>query len=256
MCINQDKSNLILRPHFFFTLATSSFYPSNWQPMQEEENQAQHFTENEREVLYRVIHARRDMRHFSGGEVAPEILSRLLEAAHAAPSVGFMQPWRFVRITKQELRHSLMQLVEAEKEKTAHALDERKTEFMRLKVEGIRDCAELIAVILAPDDGTVFGRRTMPEDMALSSASCAIENMWLAARAENLGMGWVSFFEPKDIAELLECPQGAKPIALLCLGPVKTFYDKPMLESEGWREREEIETVLAENQYPLATDKQ
>lgn len=219
------------------------------------ENQAPHFTEKEREVLYRVIHARRDMRHFIGGEVSDDVLARILEAAHAAPSVGFMQPWRFVRITKQSLRESLIQLVEAEKEKTSQALDERKAEFMRLKVEGIRDCAELIAVILAPDDGTVFGRRTMPDEMALSSVSCAIQNMWLAARAENLGMGWVSFFEPQDVADLLLCPEGAKPIALLCLGPVKTFYDKPMLESEGWREREEIETVLAENQYPLATDK-
>ncbi len=219
------------------------------------ENQAPHFTEKEREVLYRVIHARRDMRHFIGGEVADDVLARILEAAHAAPSVGFMQPWRFVRITKQSLRESLVQLVEAEKEKTSQALDERKAEFMRLKVEGIRDCAELIAVILAPDDGTVFGRRTMPDEMALSSVSCAIQNMWLAARAENLGMGWVSFFKPQDVADLLLCPEGAKPIALLCLGPVKSFYDKPMLESEGWREREEIETVLAENQYPLATDK-
>ncbi len=219
------------------------------------DDQAPHFTEKEREVLYRVIHARRDMRHFIGGEVADDVLSRILEAAHAAPSVGFMQPWRFVRITKQSLRESLIQLVEAEKEKTSAEMDERKAEFMRLKVEGIRDCAELIAVILAPDDGTVFGRRTMPDEMALSSVSCAIQNMWLAARAENLGMGWVSFFEPQDVADLLLCPEGAKPIALLCLGPVKTFYDKPMLESEGWREREEIETVLAENQYPLATDK-
>ncbi len=219
------------------------------------ENHPPCFTKKERDTLYRVIHARRDMRHFIGGEVADDVLARILEAAHAAPSVGLMQPWRFVRITKQSLRESLVQLVEAEKEKTSQALDERKAEFMRLKVEGIRDCAELIAVILAPDDGTVFGRRTMPDDMALSSVSCAIQNMWLAARAENLGMGWVSFFEPQDVADLLLCPKGAKPIALLCLGPVKSFYDKPMLESEGWREREEIETVLAENQYPLTSNK-
>lgn len=208
------------------------------------------FSKEESDTIYRVIHARRDMRHFSGGEVAPEALSRILEAAHAAPSVGYMQPWRFVRITKAKLRESLIALVEAEKDKTAHQMDERKAEFMRLKVEGIRDCAELIAVILAPDDGTVFGRRTMPEEMALCSVSCAIENMWLAARSENLGMGWVSFFEPSDVAALLKCPDGAKPIALLCLGPVKEFYDKPMLEAEGWRKREAMELVLAEDCYP------
>jgi len=214
------------------------------------------FDVQERDVVYKVIHARRDMRHFAGGTVSSEALARILEAAHAAPSVGYMQPWRFVRITQSVLREELIALVEAEKDKTAEHMDERKTEFMRLKVEGIRDCAELIAVILAPDDGTVFGRRTMPEEMALCSVSCAIENMWLAARSENLGMGWVSFFDPQDVAALLKCPDGAKPIALLCLGPVKAFYDKPMLEQEGWREREEMSVILSENQYPpVNTDK-
>jgi len=212
------------------------------------------FNTTEREVIYSVIHERRDMRHFAGGVVVQDTLERILDAAHAAPSVGFMQPWRFVRITKAVLREQLIVLVEEEKDKTADHMDARKAEFMRLKVEGIRDCAELIAVVLAPDDGTVFGRRTMPEEMALCSVSCAIENMWLAARAENLGMGWVSFFEPADVAALLGCPDGSKPVALLCLGPVKAFYDKPMLEQEGWRKRESMDVVLAENQYPLATD--
>jgi len=212
------------------------------------------FSRVEREAMYSVIHERRDMRHFAGGSVAPDVLQRILEAAHAAPSVGFMQPWRFVRITNAALREQLIALVEAEKLRTSDNMDERKAEFMRLKVEGIRDCAELIAVVLAPDDGTVFGRRTMPEEMALCSVSCAIENMWLAARAENLGMGWVSFFEPADVVALLGCPETAKPIALLCLGPVKVFYDKPMLEQEGWRNRESMDVVLSEDQYPLATD--
>ncbi len=205
---------------------------------------------DERDIIYRVIHARRDMRHFSGGEVSSEALMRILHAAHAAPSVGYMQPWRFVRINEGSLREACIALVEAEKDKTADVMDARKAEFMRLKIEGIRDCAELIAVVLAPDDGTVFGRRTMPEEMALCSVSCAIENMWLAARAENLGMGWVSFFEPGDVAALLDCPEGAKPIALLCLGPVHAFYDKPMLELEGWRKREDMAHILAENHYP------
>ncbi|MDQ6973622.1 MAG: 5,6-dimethylbenzimidazole synthase, partial [Mariprofundaceae bacterium] len=161
-----------------------------------------------------------------------------------------LQPWRFVRVTSTELRESFITLVEAEKNKTADNMDKRKAEFMRLKIEGIRDCAELIVVVLAPDDGTVFGRRTMPEEMALCSVSCAIENMWLAARSENLGMGWVSFFEPKDVADLLHCPEGAKPIALLCLGPVQAFYDKPMLETEGWRKREAMSVILGDNHYP------
>ena len=209
------------------------------------------FSEQERNTLYDVIYARRDMRHFVQGSVDRAVLSRILDAGHAAPSVGFMQPWRFVRITKTELREQLISLVEAEKVRTSDQMDARKAEFMRLKVEGIRDCAELIAVVLAPDDGTVFGRRTMPAEMALCSTSCAIQNMWLAARAENLGMGWVSFFEPADVASLLHCPEGSKPIALLCLGPVKAFYDRPMLEKEGWRDRELMSSVLSENRYPV-----
>jgi len=213
------------------------------------------FDHAEREAIYSVIHARRDMRHFTGGSVAPEILERVLQAGHAAPSVGYMQPWRFIRITRPTLRQQLIALVEAEKQRTSEDMDERKAEFMQLKVEGMRDCAELIAVILAPDDGTVFGRRTMPEEMALCSVSCAIENMWLASRAENIGMGWVSFFEPRDVATLLHCPEGSKPIALLCLGPVKVFYDKPMLETEGWRSRESMHVISGENQYPLITDR-
>jgi len=204
----------------------------------------------ERDAVYRVIHARRDMRHFVGGAVAPGALGRILRAGHAAPSVGYMRPWRFVRITNPALREQLIVLVEAEKQCTSEEMDARKVEFIRLKVEGIRDCAELIAVVLAPDDGTMFGRRTMPEEMALCSVACAIENMWLASRAENLGMGWVSFFEPADVATLLQCPDGAKPISLLCLGPVKAFYDKPMLETEGWRSRESMDLILGENQYP------
>jgi len=217
------------------------------------EGDMQHkFTEEERDTVYRVIDERRDMRHFSGGEVAKDVLLRILKAAHAAPSVGLMQPWRFVRITSKQTRKQLIALVEEEKKKTANEMDERKDEFMRLKVQGMSDCAELIAVVLAPDDGTVFGRRTMPEEMALCSTSCAIQNMWLAARAENLGMGWVSFFKPEDVAALLGCPPNAKPIALLCLGAVQAFYDKPMLEQENWRFRQDLEHIFAENMYPSA----
>ncbi|MES0372239.1 MAG: 5,6-dimethylbenzimidazole synthase [Mariprofundaceae bacterium] len=214
------------------------------------EHESQMILDDEKEAVYRVIHARRDMRHFLPGEVDEAVLTRILEAGHAAPSVGFMQPWRFIRITKPELRAGLAAIVEEERVRTADEMDERKSEFMRLKIEGMHDCAELIAVVLAPDDGTVFGRRTMPEEMALCSTSCAIENMWLAARAENLGMGWVSFFEPADVAGLLSCPKGSKPIALLCLGPVKEFYNEPMLLTEGWRGREPMNVVLAEDVYP------
>ena len=197
----------------------------------------EHFSADEREALYRVINARRDMRHFLPDTTVEEaILQRLLQAAHNAPSVGLMQPWRFIRIRDAALRASIAALVDEERNLTAQALGERDTEFMRLKVEGIRECAELLVVALAPDDGTLFGRRTMPEEMALCSAACAIQNLWLAARAENLGMGWVSLFDPVKLSKLLGCPPGAKTIALLCLGPVAEFYPRPMLEQLNWRQ--------------------
>ncbi|MFA5824351.1 MAG: 5,6-dimethylbenzimidazole synthase [Gallionellaceae bacterium] len=203
-----------------------------------------HFSAEEREALYRVIDKRRDMRHFLPGTVVEEaVLQRLLQAAHSAPSVGLMQPWRFIRVRDAALRAAIAMLVDGERQLTAHALGEREAEFMHLKVEGLRECAELLVAVLAPDDGTLFGRRTMPEEMALCSAACAIQNLWLAARAENLGMGWVSLFNPAQLATLLHCPTGAKPIALLCLGPVAEFYARPMLEQLNWRQGKPLKVM-------------
>ena len=209
-----------------------------------------HISEAEREAVYRVIHARRDMRHFAGGGGPGHVLRRILEAGHAAPSVGLMQPWRFVRIRRTSMREALVQLVEAERMLTAEGMAEKRDAFLRLKVEGIRECAELIAVVMAPDDGTSFGRRTMPQEMALCSVACAIENIWLAARAENLGMGWVSIFAPEAVAALLQCPPGAQPLALLCLGPVQGVYDAPMLVESGWREPRPLASLVGSNVYP------
>lgn len=209
----------------------------------------QAFSPEERAAVYRAIAERRDMRHFSGGEVAPELLARLLEAAHQAPSVGLMQPWRFIRITRPALREAIHGLVEEERTRTAEALGERSDEFMRLKVEGIRDCAELLVVALMDGrEAHVFGRRTLPE-MDLSSLACAIQNLWLAARAEGLGMGWVSLFEPQILADLLNMPTGSKPLAVLCLGPVTEFYEAPMLVQQGWAEPRPLSELLFENQW-------
>ena len=207
------------------------------------------FSAAERAAVYRAIAERRDMRHFSGGEVAPELLARLLEAAHQAPSVGLMQPWRFIRITRPALREAIHGLVEEERVRTAEALGERRDEFMRLKVEGIRDCAELLVVALMDGrEAHVFGRRTLPE-MDLASLACAIQNLWLAARAEGLGMGWVSLFEPQALAELLAMPAGSKPLAVLCLGPVTAFYDAPMLVQQGWAEPRPLGELLFQDQW-------
>lgn len=207
------------------------------------------FSPAERAAVYRAIAERRDMRHFSGGEVAPELLARLLEAAHQAPSVGLMQPWRFIRITRPALRESIHRLVEEERVRTAEALGERSDEFMRLKVEGIRDCAELLVVALMEGrEAHVFGRRTLPE-MDQVSLACAIQNLWLAARAEGLGMGWVSLFEPQALADLLAMPSGSKPLAVLCLGPVTQFYAAPMLVQQGWVTPRPLSELLFENQW-------
>jgi len=210
------------------------------------------FSAPERAAVYRAIAERRDMRHFAGGTVEPELLRRLLEAAHQAPSVGLMQPWRFIRISDRGLRGNIQQLVEEERVRTAEALGERSDEFMKLKVEGIHDCAEVLVAALMDDrERHIFGRRTLPE-MDMASLSCAIQNLWLAARAEGMGMGWVSLFEPQALADLLGLPAGAKPLAVLCLGPVTGFYPAPMLALEGWASPRPLSELLYENYWGVS----
>ncbi|MEX0164748.1 5,6-dimethylbenzimidazole synthase [Pseudomonas brassicacearum] len=210
------------------------------------------FSQAERDAIYRAIAERRDMRHFTGGTVEPALLRRLLEAAHQAPSVGLMQPWRFIRISDRALRGQIRELVEQERIRTAEALGERSDEFMKLKVEGIDDCAEVLVAALMDDrERHIFGRRTLPE-MDLASLSCAIQNLWLASRAEGLGMGWVSLFEPQALADLLGLPAGAKPLAILCLGPVEGFYPAPMLALEGWAQPRPLNELLYENHWGVS----
>ena len=211
---------------------------------------AKQFNDDERAAVYRAIYERRDMRHFVKAPVDPAVLTRLLGAAHHAPSVGFMQPWRIARITDMTLRIALHDAVERERVRTADALGERHDEFMRLKVEGMLECGELLVMSLMDGrDKYVFGRRTMPE-MDLASVACAIQNMWLAARAEGLGMGWVSLFDADEVRELMRMPTGAKPVAILCLGHVEGFYSQPMLELEKWAERMPIDQCVFENYWP------
>ncbi|MEW5703551.1 MAG: 5,6-dimethylbenzimidazole synthase [Pseudomonadota bacterium] len=208
-----------------------------------------HFTEHEIAAVYRVMRERRDMRHFLPDPIDPKVLSRLLEAAHLAPSVGLMQPWRFVRITNPALRRDIHALVEAERKATAKALGERQEEFLRLKVDGVRQCGELfVASLMDGRKHHIFGRRTLPE-MDIASVACAIQNLWLAARAEGLGMGWVSLFDPVALAKLLKMPMGAKPLAVLCLGRVEAFYPAPMLEMEGWTRGRPLQELVFDNSW-------
>ena len=202
------------------------------------------FTAQEIAAVYRVMALRRDMRHFLPDPLDEALIERLLSAAHLAPSVGYMQPWRFIRVRDRALRAQIHTLVEAERVATARALEEREDEFMRLKVEGIRECGELLVVALTHDRDThVFGRRTMPE-MDLASVACAIQNLWLAARAENIGMGWVSMFEPEALRRLLRMPSGSRPVAVLCLGHVPEFYSQPMLEQANWARRTDLKHLV------------
>ena len=207
------------------------------------------FSPAEIEAVYRAVRERRDMRHFIDEPLEEGVLQRLIEAAHLGPSVGFMQPWRFIRITDAALRQKLHACVEEERCRTAEALGERSDEFMRLKVEGILCCAEVLVVgLIDQRERYVFGRRTMPE-MDLASAACAIQNFWLAARAEGIGVGWVSLFDPANLRELCGMPEGSTPIAILCVGNVEAFYPAPMLQTEGWDTRRKLSDVVFENTW-------
>jgi nicotinate-nucleotide--dimethylbenzimidazole phosphoribosyltransferase len=207
------------------------------------------YSDTDIQAIYRVIEERRDMRHFRPNPIDPALLERLLQAAHRAPSVGLMQPWRFIRITDAGLRTRIYKMVEAERVRTADALGERGDEFMRLKVEGIRECGEVLVAALMDDrERYVFGRRTLPE-MDLASVACAIQNFWLASRAEGIGVGWVSVFDPLELKQMLSMPRGAKPVAILCVGHVDAFYPKPMLEMERWASRQRLTDLVFENRW-------
>ncbi|MGV8892198.1 MAG: 5,6-dimethylbenzimidazole synthase [Burkholderiaceae bacterium] len=212
------------------------------------------YSKEEIAAVYKTIAERRDIRHFLPDPVAPELLARLLHAAHLAPSVGFMQPWRFIRISDADLRATIYHMVEQERVTTAQALHAREDEFMRLKVEGIRECGELLVVALMDRrEEHIFGRRTLPE-MDLASVACAIQNLWLAARAEGIGVGWVSLFDPEQLRLLLGMPAGAKAVAILCIGHVEAFYPKPMLELEGWAQRQNLEDMVYQNSWPVVPE--
>ncbi len=212
------------------------------------------YSQAEIDAVYKVITERRDMRHFLPTPIAPEVLERILQAAHHAPSVGLMQPWRFIRITSAQTRKAIHALVNKERALTAQAIGEyentaRMAEFLRLKVEGILECGELlVATLCNKREQHVFGRRTLPE-MDIASVSCAIQNLWLSARAEGLGMGWVSLFDPLELAQLLNIPPDAKPLAILCIGHVNSFYKEPMLVETGWKQAKPLAEMVMENAW-------
>jgi 5,6-dimethylbenzimidazole synthase len=206
------------------------------------------FTEDERRGVYHAIYTRRDIRkEFLPDPVPEEILVRLLRAAHHAPSVGFMQPWNFILIEDQAIRAELKHAVDKERQAAAIIFESPRAEkFLSLKVEAILEAPLVIAVTIDPsrDGPHVLGRLSDP-DTDLYSASCGIMNIWLAARSEGIGMGWVTIFRKGDIQKILKLPYHIRPIGLLCLGYVREFPSRPMLETEEWAFRQKLSDLVA-----------
>lgn len=198
------------------------------------------FTKAQREGLYRAIHERRDVRaQFLPDPIPAEVLVRLLDAAHHAPSVGFMQPWDFLLIDSLEVRRRVHGVFERENEKGAqHFSGERQQAYLRLKLEGILESPLNLCITCdrSRGDGPVLGRTSIV-DTDLFSTCLAVQNLWLAARAEGIGVGWVSILDQDELAEVLGLPERVYPLAYLCLGYVSEFLEQPELARSGWRQR-------------------
>ncbi|GEK71533.1 MULTISPECIES: 5,6-dimethylbenzimidazole synthase [Halomonas] len=198
------------------------------------------FPEAQREGLYRAIFERRDVRaQFRPDPIPPAVLARLLEAAHHAPSVGFMQPWDFLLIDDRAVRGRVHAIFERENAKAAEAhIGERGALYRRLKLEGILESPLNLCITCDRSRGGehVLGRQSIVE-MDLFSTCLAVQNLWLAARAEGIGVGWVSILDQDELAEVLGLPENVYPLAYLCLGYVDEFLDRPELARAGWRQR-------------------
>ena len=198
-----------------------------------------------REAVHRVIAERRDIRRFRPDEVPDDVLTRVLEAAHRAPSVGLMQPWRFIVIRDVATRSQVRTLAQRERLRQADRFDDRARHFLDQKIEGVVEAPLGVVVCCDPGDpeAEVLGRGTIPET-DIYSAACAIENFWLAARAEGLGVGWVSFYRPPDLRAVLGIPDGVIPMAYLCVGWPDERPVRPGLEAAGWSQRALLERVV------------
>ena len=206
------------------------------------------FSKEEQEAIYKVIATRRDVRTFSNRPVSEDTLLRIIQAAHHGPSVGFMQPWNFIIVRSQEVKDKLAWA--ADKEKRALAIhyedrDEKHQKFLSLKIEGLKQAPITICITCDPTRGGshVLGRNSIPETDMLSTA-CAIQNMWLAATAEGLAMGWVSFYKKNDVRDILAIPPHIEPLALMSVGYTDNYPVKPILEATGWRERIDFDELL------------
>ena len=205
-----------------------------------------------RRALYDIIERRRDVRHFRDGDpVDEQALARILDAAHHAPSVGFSQPWDFILVRdiarRTRIRESFMRCRERE---AARYDGDRRKQYLSLRLEGILTSALnlCVTVDLRPPAEAVLGTITQPE-MIRFSACCAVQNLWLAARAEGLGVGWVSIVEPGVLRHELGLPDGVEPLAYLCVGHAVAFTEKPMLEEAGWRSRRALDDAIHHERF-------
>jgi nicotinate-nucleotide--dimethylbenzimidazole phosphoribosyltransferase len=200
--------------------------------------------------VHRVIAERRDIRRFRPDPVPEPTLERLLEAAHRAPSVGLMQPWRMIVVEALETRIEMRHLAQRERLRQAERFDERTRHFLDQKIEGIVEAP--LGIVFCCDHGEanaeILGRGTIP-DTDIYSTACAIENLWLAARAEGLGVGWVSFYRPDDLRALFGIPGRVDPIAYLCVGWPDERPVRPGLESAGWAERLPLDAVVMRDRW-------
>jgi 5,6-dimethylbenzimidazole synthase len=206
----------------------------------------------EREAVYRAIGSRRDVRRgFLSEPLRDDLLARILAAAHSAPSVGLMQPWRFIVVRSREVRteiHAAFQ--EANRQAAEIYQQDRREQYASLKLEGILEAPLNLCVVCDPqsEQGHGLGRQSMPET-AIYSSVCAVQNLWLAARVEGIGVGWVSILSPHDLRRVLRIPPQIVPIAYLCLGFVSNFGDGPELERVGWERRAPLEEVVFHDHY-------
>ncbi|PJI42785.1 MAG: 5,6-dimethylbenzimidazole synthase [Rhizobium sp.] len=205
------------------------------------------FSVEEREAVYRAIRTRRDVRdQFLPDPLPEDLIARLLQAAHSAPSVGFMQPWNFLLVQDAARREAVWRAFTRANEEAAALFDgEQRDSYMRLKLEGIRKAPLGICVTCDPTRGgpVVLGRTHNPR-MDSYSTVCAVQNLWLAARAEGVGMGWVSIFHQDDIRAVLGIPAHVEVIGWFCIGYVEQLYDQPELALKGWRQRLPIEELI------------
>jgi 5,6-dimethylbenzimidazole synthase len=212
------------------------------------------FTAAEREAIYRVMRSRRDVRQFRPDPIPDEVLRRILEMAHLAPSVGFMQPWNFLLLYSPEIRRQVKALFEEANARELERIEDpgRKELYPRLKLEGILE-APLNLVVTCDgrrDAPFVLGRAPMPQT-DLFSTCLAVQNLWLAARAEGVGVGWVSILDRQAVERLLRLPAGVQLVAYLCVGYPTEFRPRPMLEEVGWKSRQPLGSLVFEDQWGL-----